>query len=596
MLFKHMLNILPVNFQKPWWQLFWNQKALFSVILAIVSFQHILWTFLPFTAAKLFELHSASICLAFFAVWLCLEFLLTSIRVKLNNKFQLQCIHSIYQNTHQYLLTVDPHYHIYQSSGAMLAKIERAARSYEDLADHLTYEFVPLIAGIIAVAIAMCSYSFALGGITLFFITSILAIGYYFSRSYSTVLEGKFIVSDDRFKATASENLNQIPLIRSTFASEFRQEKLNKTIENNMKTESRLWFSYSFLFLGLNLLYLVSLATLSFFLIWKMNTAFLSAATALGLFLAYVQSSREITRFGRLLRKITKSKTAIVDLFEFMSTFGKQTFPVLGPALSEVPKNNETVIQATNISFDYGKATLFNGHTLALTCSKSQPSKLYGIIGPSGSGKTTILSILGGQLKPIVGTITINGMNMYEINDAMRRQLVVLQGQVASTLGGTLKENMLLGLPDDHGYTDQNLLTILDQVGLLSIFAQYDGLSTELGEGGLSMSGGQRQRLNFAGLYLRARFYKPLVVLIDEPTSSLDEISEAAITLLIEKLAQDSVTLVVAHRLKTIEKAVGIIDLSLLSQSKTITTYPPNVLLEKSVYYKELVHGIIEMP
>ncbi|MFZ5954427.1 MAG: ATP-binding cassette domain-containing protein [Candidatus Dependentiae bacterium] len=193
------------------------------------------------------------------------------------------------------------------------------------------------------------------------------------------------------------------------------------------------------------------------------------------------------------------------------------------------------------------------------------------------------------------GAILINGIDIYQVTDAMRSRLIALQGQVASNLRGTIKNNLLLGLPNDHGFSDDQLISVLDQVGLLTILNNHNGIETVLGEGGLNLSGGQRQRLNFAALYLRGLFYKPLLILIDEPTSSLDEISELAITRMIEHLAHESVTLVVAHRLKTIQKAVGIIDLSLLDQEKIIEAYDQHTLLSKSAYYKELIHGVVQL-
>jgi ATP-binding cassette subfamily B protein len=122
-----------------------------------------------------------------------------------------------------------------------------------------------------------------------------------------------------------------------------------------------------------------------------------------------------------------------------------------------------------------------------------------------------------------------------------------------------------------------------------------DGLNTSLGEGGLNLSGGQRQRLNFAGLYLRACYYKPLLILIDEPTSSLDELSEAAITQMITELSSMSVTLVVAHRLKTLEDAKGLIDLSLIGQDQEIVPYTAAELYKRSAYFKALKENKIAL-
>lgn len=586
---------LSIDFAKPWWYLIYQQKWLFLTVLLTVTLTQIFWSLVPFIAAKLFEAQSFLLCIIIFVAWFVIDLLLVVIRVKINTKFQLQCIHSIYQNAYSYLLTVDPQYHVHRSSGTVIAKIERAARGYEDFADHLTYEFTPLIMGLLTVVTALAYYSLSLAFVMTLFIVSILSIGYYFAKYRCQLWEGTFIQTDDMFKATAMENLTQIQLIRSTFAANFRYTGLYKNISKNMHTESLLWFAYSRLFTLLGALYLISLFVLAMLLVWQIKISVMTAATALGLFLVYIQSSKEIVRFGRLLRKIMHSKAVIKDLFDFIPNFGKQSFPVLGEPTTIINRAESIVIDASNIHFDYGKAVLFNDHTFKLHCSIDQVSKLYGIIGPSGSGKTTLLSILGGQLKPTQGTIFINGIDIYNVNDAVRSQLIALQGQVATNIRGTIKSNLLLGLPEEHGYTDHDLVQILERVGLLVILNQHNGLETMLGEGGLNLSGGQRQRLNFAGLYLRAHYYKPLLVLIDEPTSSLDDISEAAITSMIEELARYSVTLVIAHRLKTIEKAVGVIDLSLLPNEKEIKAYSAEALKQHSRYYKELLEGKLKL-
>jgi ABC-type bacteriocin/lantibiotic exporter with double-glycine peptidase domain len=105
------------------------------------------------------------------------------------------------------------------------------------------------------------------------------------------------------------------------------------------------------------------------------------------------------------------------------------------------------------------------------------------------------------------------------------------------------------------------------------------------------LSGGQRQRLNFAGLYLRAKHYKPSLILIDEPTSSLDEISEQAITQMIDELSQSSITFVVAHRLKTLDQAVGILDTSLISSYPELKFHIKDELMTVSQYYRDLKAG-----
>jgi ABC-type multidrug transport system fused ATPase/permease subunit len=254
-------------------------------------------------------------------------------------------------------------------------------------------------------------------------------------------------------------------------------------------------------------------------------------------------------------------------------------------------------IQAKNIHFDYNQdAQVLENHSLDLSVEESQVNKLYGIIGPSGVGKTTFLSILGGQLKPDQGDIIINGTNIYEVGDLTRRTLIALQMQTATNLRGTLRYNATFGLPRDEViFTDEEIIKTLDDVGLWKLFEAKKGLETLIGEGGLNLSGGQRQRLNFASLFLRSQYFKPKIILIDEPTSSLDEISEQKITKMMLDMSASAIVMVIAHRLKTIENATGIIDFSLVSESKKLEFMSKVDLIEKSEYYKGLMEGRVEL-
>ena len=319
------------------------------------------------------------------------------------------------------------------------------------------------------------------------------------------------------------------------------------------------------------------------------------------LLLTYINGTYEIIQIGRRLRKLIKSITRVNDLYVFIRHFGKQTFPVLSnqtKAATSILSNVKTgviILQAQDLHFDYNpKAKIFENHNLLLEVPQDQHSKLYGIIGPSGMGKTTLLSLLGGQLKPDRGTITLNDISIYDIDDSMRRSLIAVQGQQASNLSGTVRRNLLLGLPQHKKtYTDEEIIEVLKEVGIWNMFEDKEGLETPIGEGGLSISGGQRQRLNFAALFLRANYYKPLLILIDEPTSSLDEVSERAITRMISQLAEAALTIVIAHRLKTLNDAVGILDFSLLDGEKEIRFYSREELEHKSHYYKKLIQGDI---
>jgi ABC-type multidrug transport system fused ATPase/permease subunit len=327
-------------------------------------------------------------------------------------------------------------------------------------------------------------------------------------------------------------------------------------------------------------------------LVWQIQHHTLSSPLAVGIFLSYMQGTKSLVSAIRLFRKTVRSIASIRDLFAFIPAFGKQTIPVLGIE-ERVTKPQRITLRVDGLFFDYGGPAIFHNHSLNLSASKESSNKLYGIIGPSGSGKSTLLAILGGQLKPLSGTVVMDGIDIYQSNDATRRQLMALQGQISTHIQGTVRSNLLLGLPRRATYPDEELFKILDDVGLLPIL--HEGLQTRIGEGGLNLSGGQRQRLNFAALFLRASYYNPDLILVDEPTSSLDEISETKITKLLLELAKKALTLVIAHRLKTVQQAVGLMDLSLLSKTSEIKAYSSEELLKVSEYYRLLMEGKVAL-
>lgn len=256
--------------------------------------------------------------------------------------------------------------------------------------------------------------------------------------------------------------------------------------------------------------------------------------------------------------------------------------------------------------FPNTKNPVFNNLNISLEDDMAiNTSHLYGIIGPSGVGKTTLLSVLGGQLKPDKGTVFINSVDIYDIYDSDRRDIIAYQMQTSTNIRGNVKTNLIFGIYNGtidktetnstiNSISDEHLIELLKRVGLWAIFEEKDGLNTVIGEGGLNLSGGQRQRLNFASLFLRAKHYKPVVILIDEPTASLDEISEIEITKLINELSLSAVVLVVAHRLVTIANAKGMLDMSNLNL-ELIHPQTKQELLISSKYFQDLQSHKLEL-
>lgn len=173
-------------------------------------------------------------------------------------------------------------------------------------------------------------------------------------------------------------------------------------------------------------------------------------------------------------------------------------------------------------------------------------------VGPSGSGKTTLVKLLVGLYRPTKGELLINRTPSPEIDYDELRKRIGYVSQETQLFAGTIRENLLFVNPDA---TDDAILNALRQASVTSILERGGkGLDTKIGEGGIKVSGGERQRLAIARALLR----NPEMIIFDEATSSLDSITEKEITETIKKIVEarpNLITVLVAHRLSTVAHA-----------------------------------------
>lgn len=214
-----------------------------------------------------------------------------------------------------------------------------------------------------------------------------------------------------------------------------------------------------------------------------------------------------------------------------------------------------------NISFD-----LKNGETIAF-------------VGPSGSGKSTLVKLLVGLYRPQEGNIFYNGINGKEFDfDELRNQIGFVT-QDTQLFAGTIKENLLFVNPVA---TEQELAVALQKSSCTALLERAEkGIETVIGEGGLKLSGGEKQRIAIARALLR----KPHLLIFDEATSALDSITEEEITTTIKDISKEreQITVLIAHRLSTIMHADKIY---VLERGQVVETGShANLIDEKGLYY-----------
>ncbi|MFA5332255.1 MAG: ABC transporter ATP-binding protein [Methanoregula sp.] len=200
-------------------------------------------------------------------------------------------------------------------------------------------------------------------------------------------------------------------------------------------------------------------------------------------------------------------------------------------------------------------------------------------VGPSGAGKSTLIKLLLGLYSPESGEIWFNGHSSSQIRYNPLRRQIGFVSQDAQLFAGTIRDNLLFVQPDA---TDEQILDALHEAACDTILSNSShGIETVIGEGGMNLSGGEKQRISIARALLR----HPRLLIFDEATSALDSLTEEDITNTIRNISmsRDQISLLIAHRLSTIMHADVIY---VLEQGKIVETGSHASLLDqKGLYY-----------
>ena len=228
-----------------------------------------------------------------------------------------------------------------------------------------------------------------------------------------------------------------------------------------------------------------------------------------------------------------------------------------------------------NVSFSYEE----NKEVLHNISFKAPSGSVTALVGSSGSGKSTIASLAATFLNPTKGAVTLDGIDLSEVNlSSFRTHLgVVLQDDFL--YAGTVRENILFPRPNA---SEEELIGAVKGAYVNEFTDKFvDGLDTVIGERGIKLSGGQKQRISIA----RALLANPKIIILDEATSNLDTESETFIQKSLNTLMKDRTTLVIAHRLSTIQQANQIL---VIEEGKIVEEGIHDELIAKKGRYFDL--------
>ncbi|NUR20730.1 MAG: ABC transporter ATP-binding protein [Gemmatimonadaceae bacterium] len=425
-----------------------------------------------------------------------------------------------------------------QRSGETLGKLQKVRSDVERfIGSMVNFVFTTLI-GLVFVTV----YAFSVHWIIVpaFLLTAPLlgVLSSVLSRKVKTIQ--KVIVAETTALAGATtESLRNIELVKSLGLADQEVARLNGTTEKILKLELkkvRYIRSISFiqgtavnalrtcvLFLMLYLIYAGEMTVGQFFSMLFYSFFIFGPLQELGNVLnIYRETEASLAKYQEILAMPPDPKPA-----------------------NPVPLSGLTTLEFDHVAFKHQSASAPALQDVSFHAHRGQT---IAFVGPSGAGKTTLVKLLVGLYIPQSGQVLYDGHASTTVDLDKLRERVGLVSQDSQLFSGTIRENLLFVRPDA---TDAECLAVLHQAAMDSLLNRADkGLDTVIGEGGVKVSGGEKQRLSIARALLR----RPHLLVFDEATSSLDSLTEESVSATIRDVAtgRDAITILIAHRLSTV--------------------------------------------
>lgn len=459
-----------------------------------------------------------------------------------------------------------------QRSGEILQKMHKARADAQTLiTSFVNLMFVSMV-GLVFVTIYAFTVHWTIGTTYLLLAPALGTLMFFISRRIKT--QQKVIVTQTaELAGSTTETLRNVELVKSLGLEQQEITRLNNVnagiLDLELKKVRFLRF-YSFL---QGTLINSTRAGLLFLMLWLVFTKAITLGEFFALFFYSFAIFGPLSELGALIAQYQEARASLEKLDE-----------VLAIEPEPKPEHPVTVGPLRRVAFEDVGFTYPSSSTPALENINLEvrAGETVAFVGPSGSGKTSLVKLLVGLYRPTTGQLTFNGTDVHQVDSAQLRSRVGLVTQDTQLFAGTIRDNLLFVNPSA---TDDQCVEVLRQAAALPIIERGGkGLDTKIGEGGIKISGGERQRLAIARALLR----QPELMIFDEATSSLDSITERSITETIRALttgAHRRMTVLVAHRLSTIAHAQRI---HVLAKGRVVETGTHDSLLAGNGLYAAL--------
>lgn len=470
---------------------------------------------------------------------------------------------------HVHALDLD--FHLNRRTGGLARDIERGTTGISFLMRFFVFNIVPTLFEIaMVVGILLMNYGVSFAVITL---VSVTAYGLFSLRAtqWRTQFVREMNEADSSSNTRAMDSLLNFETVKYFTNEEFEARRYDAELEKWEQARRKNRLSLFGLNGGQALIIALSQTCMIGLAAWQVKDGQISLGDFILINQFMIQLFMPLGFLGFVFREIKGSLANIEKMFELLALRPSVTDPTPAPALTM--RSGSIVFDRVSFGYDRQRRIL-NEVKFSVEAGQN-----VAVVGASGSGKSTLVKLLFRFYDPDSGSISIDGQDISQVSQASLRRAIGIVPQDTVLFNDSIFENVRYGNPQasDQEVNEAIHLAHLDAF----IAALPDGGNTMVGERGLKLSGGEKQRVSIARTILK----RPPIMVFDEATSSLDSKSERAILAALAEISQDHSSLVIAHRLSTIVDADKIV---VLDHGEIVEQGSHRQLLQDDGHYAEL--------
>ena len=498
-----------------------------------------------------------------------IAFTFVEIRDALFSKVSQHSIRQISLTMFQHLHNLSLQFHLNRQTGALAKYIDRGTKGIDFLLRYVLFNIAPTFFEVFLVS----GILFYLYG-PWYAVVTLVTIGLYSFLTFKitewrNVFRKRMNQADNDVSTKMIDSLLNFETVKYFNNEAFEANRLDQSLEEYELAANQSRHSLSLLNIAQTFIIMVGITIMLVMSVYGIKSGKINIGGFVVINAYMLQLYQPLNWLGSVYREIRQALTDMENMFSLL-----EVAPTTNDDLKDIPQSNDAEIRFENISFDYDIR-----RTIIKNISFTVPNgKKVAIVGPTGAGKSTISRLLFKFYDPKEGNIFINNTNVNKISQNSLRKIIGVVPQDTVLFNDTIYYNIAYG---NTGATKEEVISAAQNADIHDFITILpDGYETIVGERGLKLSGGEKQRVAIARTILK----NPKIFFFDEATSALDTSTEKEIQKNLENVSKGKTTLIIAHRLSTAANADNII---VLDQGAIIEQGThESLLLKKGKYFE----------